>query len=56
MKKRGRPKADVIKERIVTVRMSDEEYDILKEYSGRHHQTVTETIKKGVNLLYKTRI
>lgn len=55
MGKRGRPKLDVVKERIVTIRMSDEEYHILKEYSNKHQQTITETIKTGVDLLYKTR-
>ena len=54
MGKRGRPKSDVIKERIVTIRMTDVEYHILKEYSDKHQQTITETIKKGVDLLYKT--
>lgn len=55
MGKRGRPKLDVVKERIVTIRMSDEEYYTLKEYSNKHQQTITETIKMGVDLLYKTR-
>ena len=55
MGKRGRPKADVIKTRIVTIRMSDAEYHMLREYSDKRQQTITETIKKGVDLLYKTR-
>jgi hypothetical protein len=55
MGKMGRPKSDVIKDRIVTIRMSDEEHKMLKEYSQEHRQTITETIKEGVNLLYKTR-
>ncbi|MCI9051568.1 MAG: CopG family transcriptional regulator [Lachnospiraceae bacterium] len=54
MGKRGRPKLDVVKERIVTIRMSDEEYHTLKEYSDKHQQTITETIKMGVDLIYKT--
>lgn len=55
MGKRGRPKLDVIKANIVTIRMTDEEYHILKEYSDKHQQTITETIKAGIDLLYKTR-
>ena len=55
MRKRGRPKLDVTKERMVTIRMSDMEYHTLKEYSERHQQTITETIKMGVDLLYKNR-
>ena len=54
MSKMGRPKSDIIKDKIVTVRMSDEEYHKLKDYSEKHQQTITETIKKGVELLYTT--
>ena len=39
---------------IVTIRMSDEEHMKLRDYSEKHQQTITETIKKGVELLYKT--
>lgn len=45
---------EIIKERIVTIRMSEEEYQTLKEYSEKHQQTITKTIKTGVDLLYKT--
>ncbi len=54
MSKMGRPKSDVIKDKIVTIRMSDEEHIKLRDYSEKHQQTITETIKKGVELLYKT--
>ena len=54
MSKMGRPKLDIIKDKIVTVRMSDEEYHKLKDYSEKHQQTITETVKKGVELLYTT--
>ena len=54
MRKVGRPKLDVTKDRIVTVRVSDEEYHKLRNYSEKHQQTITETIKKGVEILYKT--
>lgn len=54
MSKMGRPKSDIIKDKIVTIRMSDEEHIKLKDYSEKHQQTITETIKKGVDLLYKT--
>ncbi len=53
MGKMGRPKSDAVKDHIVTVRMSDEEYRKLKEYSQRHRQTITKTMKTGVNLLYR---
>ena len=52
MAKMGRPKSDVIKDKIVTIRMSAEEH---QDYSEKHQQTITETLKEGVDLLYKTR-
>ena len=54
MSKTGRPKSDIVKDKIVTIRMSDEEYGKLKDFSEKHQQTITETIKKGVELLYET--
>ena len=54
MRKMGRPKSDVIMDKIVTIRMSDEEHMKLRDYSEKHQQTITETIKKGIELLYKT--
>ena len=54
MSKMGRPKSDIIKDKIVTLRMSDEEYHKLRDYSEKHQQTITETIKKGVEILYTT--
>lgn len=53
MSKMGRPRSDVIKDKIVTIRMSDEEHIKLRDYSQKHQQTITETIKKGVDLLYQ---
>ena len=55
MAKTGRPKADVVKDRIVTIRMSDEEHPRLKNYAREHDLTITETIKEGVGLLYRTK-
>ena len=55
MAKTGRPKADVIKDRIVTIRMSDEEHLRLKNCAREHDLTITETIKEGVGLLYRTK-
>ena len=55
MAKMGRPKSDVIKDKIVTIRMSAEEHQKLRDYSEKHQQTITETLKEGVDFLYKTR-
>lgn len=54
MKKIGRPKLDVTKNKVVTLRMSSEEYKRLRDYSEDHQQTITDTIKEGVFLLYMT--
>jgi hypothetical protein len=54
MKKKGRPKLDVTKNKVVTLRMSGEEYKRLRDYSEDHQQTITDTIKEGVFLLYMT--
>ena len=53
MKKIGRPKLDVTKNKVVTLRMSGEEYKRLRDYS-EDQQTITDTIKEGVFLLYMT--
>ena len=53
-KKIGRPKLDVTKNKVVTLRMSGEEYKRLRDYSEDHQQTITDTIKEGVFLLYMT--
>ncbi len=50
--KMGRPKSNVTKNKIVTIRMSDEEYEKLKAYAKLHQMTVTELIKKGVDQVY----
>ena len=54
MKKIRRPKLDVTKNKVVTLRMSGEEYKRLRDYSEDHQQTITDTIKEGVFLLYMT--
>lgn len=54
MAKMGRPKLPVVRDKIVTLRLTEEEHKRLKDYSESHHQTITESIKEGVNILYKS--
>ena len=54
MAKIGRPKSDIVKDCIITIRMSHEEREKLKDYAKKHQQTITQAIKAGVDLLYKT--
>lgn len=51
MGKAGRPKADVTKEKVVSVRMKPEDYDKLKAYADSSKMTVTEVVQKGVSII-----
>jgi len=53
MAKAGRPKADVTKQKVVSVRMMPEDYDRLKEYADSSDMTVTQVVQKGVDILLK---
>ena len=48
MSKAGRPKADVKKEKVVSVRMMPEEYTRLKQYAKEADMTITQVILKLV--------
>lgn len=51
MAKAGRPKADVTKQKVVSVRMEPEDYDRLKEYADSSDMTVTQVVQKGVDII-----
>lgn len=51
MAKAGRPKADVTKEKVVSVRMKPADYAKLKEYADSSKMTVTEVVQKGVSIV-----
>lgn len=51
MGKAGRPKADVTKEKVVSVRMKLEDYEKLKAYADSSEMTVTEVVQKGVSII-----
>lgn len=51
MAKVGRPKADVTKEKVVSVRMRPEDYDKLKKYADSSEMTVTQVVQKGVSII-----
>lgn len=48
MAKPGRPKADVTKEKIVSVRMKPEDYERVKRYAESLNKTVTQVFNEGV--------
>jgi len=51
MAQMGRPKSDVLKEKVVSVRMLPEEYDKVKKYADDRQKTVTEVMQEGVTKL-----
>ena len=48
MAKMGRPKTDKPADRRVTVRFTEEEHDLLIEYTTKHDLTITEVVKLAV--------
>jgi len=53
MAKMGRPKTDDPREKSLGVRVTNDEYKVIKEYATKHDMTITETLLKGVKELMK---
>lgn len=51
MSKLGRPKAEIKKERVVSVRMKPEDYAKVKRYAESSKKTVTQVMQEGVTKL-----
>ena len=51
MAKMGRPVKDVIKDKVVSVRMLPEEYEVVKAYADKANKTVSEVMMEGVKKL-----
>lgn len=47
----GRPKSEIKKEKIVSVRMNPEDYAKVKRYAESSNKTVTQVIQEGVTRL-----
>jgi hypothetical protein len=54
MAKMGRPTVDDPSLHRVTVRFTESEYQALKKYAETHNQTMTQAMKIGIELLYRT--
>lgn len=53
-RKRGRPKTgNPIKEKRVTFRMEQSEYEKLKDFSQKRGLTVADSINRGIEYLYR---
>ena len=48
MAKMGRPKVDNPADKRITVRVKDEEYDLLLEYAENHKMTIAQVIRLAV--------
>lgn len=55
MAKMGRPKAENPKSSKISIRFTDEEFDQLKKRADQNNQTITETIREGIRLLFETK-
>lgn len=53
MAKIGRPPSDNKKEHTVSLRLNEDEYIELREYSAEHKMTITQALRKAIQLLYK---
>ena len=55
MSKMGRPKSDNPKNKKVSTRLSEAEYDRLKLYASKHSLTISEVINLSLEYLYSSR-
>lgn len=53
MPRTGRPKADLPKQRSLSLRVDDAEYEKLKDYAARHDMTITQVLHKGLDIQYE---
>ena len=54
MAKMGRPKSDDPKQKSLSLRMNDKEFEKLKEYATVRNMTITQVLNKALELLYQT--
>lgn len=52
MPRTGRPKSDSPKQRSLSLRVDDAEYEKLKDYAAKHDMTITQVLQKGIDLQY----
>lgn len=55
MRRVGRPNIENPSDKVVTLRMTQDEYERLKQYAELHYQTITDSLKDGLKKLYKSR-
>lgn len=50
--KGGRPQSDNPKQSVLGVRVTTEEHERIKQYASLHHQTISQVVLEGLELLY----
>ncbi|MGI6502257.1 MAG: CopG family transcriptional regulator [Anaerostipes sp.] len=50
--KGGRPQSDNPKQSVLGVRVTAEEHERIKQYASLHHQTISQVVLEGLELLY----
>lgn len=51
MSRMGRPKLEIKKEKIITMRLTQNKYEKLKDYAQSHNLTVSKAIEQGVDII-----
>lgn len=52
MAKMGRPKSDNPKKNLIGLKLTENETVRLKEYASRHGMTLTQVLKRGIDMQY----
>ena len=53
MAKAGRPKAEVTKEKVISVRVKPQDYSEIKQYAESSNKTITQVMQEGVMKLIR---
>lgn len=53
MARTGRPKSDNPKNSLIGLKLTEDEATKLREYASKHDMTITEVLKRGINLQYE---
>ena len=49
----GRPVEENAMRKVVTIRMTESEYNALSEYADKSKKTITQVIKEGIEKMYR---
>lgn len=55
MAKMGRPKVDKVKEKTITIRVTEEEHAVISQYAKAQNKTITQIVKQGVAIVIDQR-